>query len=247
MSANGTILLVEDDSTDVLLLRRAFVKTGVTNPIQVVTDGDEAVAYLSGQGDFGDRGRHPLPSLILLDIKLPRRSGLEVLTWMRQQPELRRLAVVMLTSSGEPSDISQAYDAGANGYHVKARGFEELLDLVDALKTFWLTWTEPPAEFQGRRTARVSRDDDPIFPPVTDLTNPVLSAKSKIYAILSRYPNGLTPEELADALLSRGLAAGSVDVLVQRVEDILKRCEKGPSHRKVVRLDDGRYRALSFW
>jgi DNA-binding NarL/FixJ family response regulator len=68
----------------------------------------------------------------------------------------------MLTSSGEPSDISQAYDAGANGYHVKARGFEELLDLVDALKTFWLTWTELPVEIQAV-APRVSRDDDPIF------------------------------------------------------------------------------------
>src|SRR5215468_3214860 len=163
MSANGTILLVEDDSTDVLLLRRAFVKTGVTNPIQVVTDGDEAVAYLSGQGDFGDRGRHPLPSLVLLDIKLPRRSGLEVLTWMREQPDLRRLAVIMLTSSREPGDISRAYDAGANGYHVKARAFEDLLDLVDALKVYWLSWTEPLAELRTRRAPSVTHDDDPTF------------------------------------------------------------------------------------
>jgi CheY-like chemotaxis protein len=252
MTQAGTILLVEDDPTDVLLLRRAFERVEVKNPLEVVEDGDEAVAYLSGLGAYADRARHPLPSLVLLDIRLPRRSGLEVLRWMRQQPELRRLAAVMLTSSAEPADIARAYDAGANGYHVKARGFQELLELVEALKTSWLTWIDLPADIPTRRVARASQDggsedDDPIFPPITDLTNPVLSAKSKVFALLSRHPEGLTPEQLAAALLSRGLAAGSIAVLVRRVEEILRRCENGPAHRRVVRTGDGRYRAIAFW
>ena len=247
MSAAGTILLVEDDPTDVLLLRRAFAKAGVENPLQAVSDGDAAVAYLAGTGGYVNRYRHPVPSLVLLDIKLPRRSGLEVLTWMREQPDLRRLAVIMLTSSREPGDISRAYDAGANGYHVKARAFEDLLDLVDALKVYWLSWTEPLAELRTRRASSVSHDDDPTFPPVTDLTNPVLSAKSKIYAILSRHPDGMTPEELASGLVKRGLAIGPVPALVSRVEEILRRCEDGPAHRRVVKDEDGRYRAVSFW
>lgn len=247
MSAAGSILLVEDDSTDVLLLRRAFDKGGVTNPLQVVSDGEQAVAYLSGQGDYGDRQRYPLPSLILLDIALPRRSGFEVLTWMRQDPGLRRLPVIMLTSSGQPGDISRAYDAGANAYHVKPSGFDELLEFVEALKAYWLTWTEPLARIPKRRTGKNTGDDDPIFPPVTDLTNAVLSAKSKVYALLSRHPHGLTPEELAHAFLSRGLAAGEVEAVTDHVTEILRRLEDGPSHRKVTRTDDGRYRAVAFW
>jgi CheY-like chemotaxis protein len=247
VNAAGTILLVEDDSTDVLLLRRAFEKAGVTNPLEVVSDGEQAVAYLSGQGDHGDRSRYPLPSLVLLDIMLPRRSGFEVLTWMRQDPALRRLPVIMLTSSGQPGDISRAYDAGANAYHVKPSGFEELLEFVEALKAYWLTWTEPLAGIPKRRTAKKGGDDDSIFPPVTDLTNQVVSAKSKVYALLSRHPDGLTPEELARAFMSRGLAAGEVEVVTERIEEILRHLEGGPSHRKVTRTDDGRYQAAAFW
>ncbi len=246
-AAGGAILLTEDDAADVLLLRRAFEKAGVTNPIQVVSDGDQAVAYLAGQDDYADRERHPLPALILLDIKLPRRSGLDVLTWMRQQPSLMGIPVIMLTSSQEPADISRAYDAGANAYHVKPVGFEELLGFVQALKAYWLTWTEPLTGIRRRQARRASQDDDPIFPPVTDLTNPVLSAKSKIYAVLRRHPDGLTPRELAQAFLSRGLTVGEVDVVATRIEEILKHLESGPSHRKVARADAGRYRAVSFW
>lgn len=247
MSAAGAILLVEDDSTDVLLLRRAFDKAGVTNPLQVVSDGEQAVAYLSGQGDYGDRARYPLPSLILLDIALPRRSGFEVLTWMRQDPALRQLPVIMLTSSGQPGDISRAYDAGANAYHVKPSGFDELLEFVEALKAYWLTWTELFVGIPRRRTGKRAGDDDPIFPPVTDLTNAVLSAKSKVYALLSRHPDGLTPEELAHAFLSRGLAIGEVEVVTEHIEEVLRHLEDGPFHRKVTRTDDGRYRAVAFW
>ncbi len=246
-AAGGAILFTEDDAADVLLLRRAFEKAGVTNPLQVVSDGDQAVAYLAGQDDFADRERHPLPALILLDIKLPRRSGLDVLTWMRQQPSLMGIPVIMLTSSQEPADISRAYDAGANAYHVKPVGFEELLGFVQALKVYWLTWTEPLTGIRKRQARRASQDDDPIFPPVTDLTNPVLSAKSKIYAVLRRHPDGLTPRELARAFLSRGLTVGEVEVVATRIEEILKHLESGPSHRKVARADAGRYRAVSFW
>jgi len=120
----GVILLAEDDDADVLLLCRAFAKAGVTNPLQVVSDGEQAVAYLAGQGGYADRERHPLPALVLLDIKLPRRSGLDVLAWMREQPGLRRIPVIVLTSSEQPADISCAYDAGAHAFHIKPVGFE---------------------------------------------------------------------------------------------------------------------------
>ncbi len=247
MSPADLILLVEDDSTDALLLRRAFEKAGVANPLQVISDGEQAVAYLSGQGVYGDRARHPLPSLVILDIMLPRRSGFEVLTWMRQDPALRSLPVIMLTSSGEPRDISRAYDTGANAYHVKPSGFRDLLEFVEAIKAYWLTWTEPLVGISEPRTDKTGGDDDAIFPRVTDLTNQVVSEKSKVYALLSRHPDGLTPEELARAFLSRGLAGGAIEAVTERIEDILRRLETGPLHRRVVRTGDGHYRAVAFW
>ena len=139
-----TILLVEDDSNDVLLIQRAFRKSDVANPIQVVGDGEEAIAYLSGRGPYADRERYPLPVLLLLDLKLPRKSGFEVLEWLRQQPGLKRLPVAVLTSSAETPDINRAYDLGANSYLVKPVRFEGLLRMVQTLNLYWLIINEKP-------------------------------------------------------------------------------------------------------
>jgi CheY-like chemotaxis protein len=139
-----TILLVEDDSNDVFLIQRAFRKANLANPIQVVQDGEAAVLYLSGQEPYSDRDRYPLPILMLLDLKLPRRSGLEVLEWLRQQPKLKRMPVVMLTSSREHADINQAYDLGANSYLVKPVAFDGLLNMVKSLNQYWLILNENP-------------------------------------------------------------------------------------------------------
>ncbi len=139
-----TILLVEDDSNDVLLIQRAFRKSDVANPIQVVGDGEEAIAYLRGRDPYADRERTPLPVLLLLDLKLPRKSGFEVLEWLRQQPGLKRLPVVVLTSSGETPDINRAYDLGANSYLVKPVRFEGLLRMVQTLDLYWLIINEKP-------------------------------------------------------------------------------------------------------
>jgi len=144
---NGTdnlILLAEDNSTDALMVRRAFSKANLQGTLEVVDDGDKAVVYLSGQGEFADRARYPLPVLLLLDIKLPRRSGLEVLAWLRQQPGLKRLPVVVLTSSEESADINRAYDLGANSYLVKPVNFDALLAMVKGLGLYWLVFNENP-------------------------------------------------------------------------------------------------------
>jgi len=138
------ILLAEDNSTDALMVRRAFTKAGVRGTLDVVEDGDRAVDYLSGRGPFADRARHPLPVLLLLDLKLPRRSGLEVLGWVRQQPGLKRLPVVVLTSSEENADINTAYDLGANSYLVKPVDCDALLNLVKGLGLYWLVLNEDP-------------------------------------------------------------------------------------------------------
>ncbi len=139
-----TLLLVEDQSNDVLLIRRALSKAGIANPLQVVSDGDQAVAYLAGEGDYGDRERFPLPGVVLLDLKLPRRSGLEVLAWLRQQPGLKRLPVVVLTSSTENKDINRAYDLGANSYLVKPVDFGPLLDMLKMVGPYWLRMNRQP-------------------------------------------------------------------------------------------------------
>ena len=140
----GLVLLAEDDPNDVLLVQRAFQKIKITNPLQVTHDGEEAVAYLSGQVPYADRERHPLPVLLLMDLKMPRMSGLEVLRWLRQQPELRRLPVVLLTSSNQSPDINSAYELGANSYLVKPSGFDSLLELVKNLGVYWLVLNEKP-------------------------------------------------------------------------------------------------------
>src|ERR1041385_9209783 len=110
MAEDFTVLLVEDSADDVLLMQRAFRKASLINPLNVVTDGEQAIDYLAGNGQYSDRGKYPLPVLVLLDIKLPRRSGHEVLAWLKQHPGLKRVPVVMLTSSNETADINRAYD-----------------------------------------------------------------------------------------------------------------------------------------
>jgi CheY-like chemotaxis protein len=144
MSAAETVLLVEDDPNDVILVRRALRKASVANPLQVIEDGEDAVSYLAGRPPFADRGAHPVPVLVLLDLKLPRRSGHEVLEWLRAQPGLRRLPVVVLTSSRDSTDVDRAYDLGANSYLVKPVGFDELLEMLRALGLYWLTLNEMP-------------------------------------------------------------------------------------------------------
>jgi CheY-like chemotaxis protein len=130
-----SILLVEDDHNDVLLIKRAFQKVNIANPIIVVNDGEQAISYLAGREPYVDRN---LPILVLLDLKLPRKSGHEVLEWLRMQPNLKRLPVVVLTASSESSDVNLAYDLGANSYLVKPVTFDSLVEMVKTLNLYWL-------------------------------------------------------------------------------------------------------------
>ena len=138
-----TILHVEDDPNDVLLVERAMKKSNTVAVLKAVSDGDKAVSYLKGEEGFGNREQHPLPDLVLLDLKMPRKSGLEVLTWIREQTHFKRLPVVIFTSSKHEQDINRAYDLGANSYLVKPVGFDMLVDLVKLLHQYWLTVNEP--------------------------------------------------------------------------------------------------------
>jgi CheY-like chemotaxis protein len=133
-----TILLVEDDKNDVFLMERAFANTGVPVQVQVARDGREALRYLHGEGNYADREQHPLPCLVLLDLNLPHVPGLEVLKQIRENPRLRNLVVVVLTSSMMDSDIERAYSLGANSYLSKPSILEEVQAQVELLSEYWL-------------------------------------------------------------------------------------------------------------
>src|SRR5512140_200503 len=113
------ILHVEDDPNDALLFQHACRKAGVSFDLRAVNDGDEAIAYLRGNADFCDRNKHPMPQLVLLDLKMPRLSGFDVLSWLRSETGFSKLPVIVLTSSNHEMDIQRAYDLGANSYLVK--------------------------------------------------------------------------------------------------------------------------------
>jgi CheY-like chemotaxis protein len=132
------ILLVDDSEDDVFFMQRALKSAAISNPVMVVDDGQKAIDYLAGTGQFGDRAAFPLPGLIFLDLKMPGRKGLEVLEWIRQQDSLRHIVVVILTSSQEPSDLRNAYRLGANSFLVKPSTTEQLNELAGAIKAYWL-------------------------------------------------------------------------------------------------------------
>lgn len=145
-------LIVEDNPDDATLLRRAFIKGKILNPVHVVGTADEAVAYLTGAGKYQNRAEYPLPALILLDLKLPGMSGHEFLAWLRKQDGLRGLRVVVLSNSDDMRDVNQAYQLGANSFLIKPADFERFVEISVALGGHWV-WLDrapevpnPPAQ-----------------------------------------------------------------------------------------------------
>ena len=132
-----TILLVEDDPNDVLLIQRAFQKAGMADCLKIARDGDEAIDYLSGTGRFENRSRFPIPYLVLLDLKMPGTDGFEVLRWARAESNLKRLLIVVLTSSNLQADVDRAYELGANSYLVKPVEFEQMVNLIQRFEAYW--------------------------------------------------------------------------------------------------------------
>jgi len=143
---NQTILLVDDDENDVLFITMALQKAGASCAIHVAADGQEALDYLKGQGKFANRSEFPIPSLVLLDLKLPQVPGLEVLKQLRERPEYDGVIVIVLTSSRHPNDIQSAYRLRANAYLCKPSGLEKLAPIAQVIKDFWLTHNETVEE-----------------------------------------------------------------------------------------------------
>jgi CheY-like chemotaxis protein len=131
------VLVVEDSADDLLLLRRAFAKLKLEHLVEVATDGEVAIVYLEDPNK-------PRPELVLLDLNLPKRSGFEVLGWIRQQAQIKHLPVVILSSSSEPNDLKRAYVLGANGYLEKPSIPGDFEAIVQASSDFWLRWNQTP-------------------------------------------------------------------------------------------------------
>jgi two-component system, response regulator len=146
---NKVLLLVEDNPTDEKLTIRAFKKSGVTNEVVVVRDGAEALDYLFATGNHKERDRTVLPAVVLLDLKLPRIDGLEVLRRIRADDGTRCLPVVILTASKEAEDVARGYALGANAYVRKPVDFAAFAEAAKTVGLFWLLLNEPPPEVRG--------------------------------------------------------------------------------------------------
>jgi len=144
MNERATILVIEDDSNDLFFIKRAFSSLGNRNTMQAVGDGAEAIDYLRGVDDYADRERFPLPALILMDLKMPRVDGFEFLAWLRREPGLRIIPVVVFSSSNLDSDVRRAYELGANSFIVKLQDHTELPEVLRTLAIYWLDVCETP-------------------------------------------------------------------------------------------------------
>ena len=145
MPEQALFLLVEDSADDVLLIRRAFQKANIFNPLQVVRSGEEAILYLKGESPYSNRAEFPLPSIILLDLKLTGKDGFQVLEWIRSQPPLCRLRVIVLTSSEAIYDVDRAYKLGANSFLTKPVHFDQLTQMMQAVKGYWVWHDHAPS------------------------------------------------------------------------------------------------------
>jgi CheY-like chemotaxis protein len=144
MPNRSVILLVEDREEDVLLVRRAFERCGITAPLFVVRNGSDAISYLQGAGKFGSREEFPLPDLLLLDLCMPGVDGFEVLEWTRQQPGFSSLRIIVLTSSDHIRDVNEAYRLGANSFLVKPMDFNDFVELTKFLYKHWIEHSQKP-------------------------------------------------------------------------------------------------------
>jgi len=133
-----TVLHIDDDPNDTELLRAAVRRANAPFDLQNVEDADKALSYLSGHGNYANRTLFPLPALILLDLKMPRATGFEILKWIRKHPELGRLPVVVLSGSELHDDIRRAYEIGASSYLIKPPGFEALVEMIKDVTAIWL-------------------------------------------------------------------------------------------------------------
>jgi len=158
MSDTAVVLLAEDREDDILLVKRAFAQAQIRNPMQIVRTGEEAIAYLAGEGKFANRAEYPLPSLLLLDLTTPVLDGFEVLRWIRKHSTLSSLRVLVLTVSNRIQDVNHAYELGANSFLVKPTDFEQTVYLSNLIKEYWLRTDAGPTVTRPDRKKQAEGD-----------------------------------------------------------------------------------------
>ena len=150
MDRNLTIAIAEDDEDYALLLQRALGEIGAKNPVRILNDGEEVIDYLQGVGKYSDRRSNPFPSVLFLDIKMPRANGFDVLRWVRKHPEYLVMPTMIFSSSNYEKDIRTAYELGANAYFVKPASYTDLIAMLRAAHDFWAWCAKPPALASNR-------------------------------------------------------------------------------------------------
>jgi len=154
---HATIMVVEDNPDDQFLIQQAFKKIGITEPIQIVNDGSEAIAYMMGDGKYSDRTKYAYPSFVITDLKMPLNDGFAVLEFLSSNPEWRVIPTVVLSASSDPDDIKKAYMLGASSYHIKPPTHEELQRQLAVINAYWVTCQIPEVDATGRQLATDSR------------------------------------------------------------------------------------------
>lgn len=167
MITTELVLVAEDNPDDALLLRRALDKAGIIARVKIVSDGEEMLLYLQGRGAYANRAASPLPSLIILDLKMPRKSGLEVLEWINENPDVAVVPTIVLSASNLEKDVRAAYNLGANTYFVKPTTFDELVETMRMVEKYW------------RKAMKVRPDESPAVPPAK--VAPIKSDSSAVH------------------------------------------------------------------
>jgi CheY-like chemotaxis protein len=155
-SDKTVILVAEDNEADVLAISRAFRDTGGDYVLHTVSDGEQTIAYLKGEGEYSDRAKYRIPDLLLLDLKMPRKDGFGVLAWLQKQPTLACLRTVVLTTSDQIRDVNRAYALGASSFLVKPLHFAEFKETIFAMQKYWLNLNRKP---------QISRPETPTPQP----------------------------------------------------------------------------------
>lgn len=150
-----TILYAEDDENDVFLMERAFTKLSIPNPLRILGDGKLTIAYLAGKPPYESMPSAPSPAILLMDLSMPGKHGLEVLKWIRQESPVPKLPVIIFTSSSQDSDIQDAYKLGADGYIVKPGDSSQLIKIMKCIQDYWLVEDRPREEFVDFATSVV--------------------------------------------------------------------------------------------
>jgi len=148
---HATIMVIEDDPNDQFLMVQAFRKIGVTDPIQVVSDGSEAIAYMMGEGKYADRQKYAYPTFIITDLKMSNADGFAVLEFLKSNPEWKVIPTIVLSASSDLDDIKKSYMLGASSYHVKPQGSEDLKNQLAVINAYWMTCQVPEVDSSGKQ------------------------------------------------------------------------------------------------